>query len=111
LITFGGNLTELATDHDQQIGRGDQIIGNARIAAEQSGGQGMSAGDPALAGDRMRDRDILRLGEEGKRVVRVGQMDAATDQDERALRTRDQRRGGVNGAPVRPGWPRRRAHA
>ncbi len=62
-VALGGDLAELASDHDQAVRRIDQLVGDARIAAEQPDRQRVDARDAALAAHRMRHRDRLRLGE------------------------------------------------
>ena len=57
----GRDLAELAADHDQRVGRRDQLVGDAGIAAEQAGRERMRAGDRALAGHRVRDRNAEAL--------------------------------------------------
>ena len=108
-ITLGSNLAELAPDDDKAVRSFDQLVCDARIAAEEPDRKRMRAGDAALAAHRMRDRDRLRLGKRQKRRVRPREVDAAADQEQRSLSERDQRGGAGNVRPIRPDAPRRHA--
>ena len=79
------DFAELAGDHDQRVGGGDQIVGDARVAAEQPGRERMRAGDRALAGHRVRDRNAEAFREREQRIVGFRDVDAAADEQERAL--------------------------
>ena len=93
LEPLGRDLAQLAADHQQAIGRVDQVVGDARVAAVQPGRQGMDAWNAALAAHRMRHRDVQRLGQFLQRRIRARQMDAAAGQDQRPLRLGQERRG------------------
>ena len=108
LEALGRDLAELAADDDQRVGGGDELVGDARIAAEQSGGQRMRAGDRALARHRVRDRDAVALRQREQRVISLRDVDAAADQQQRPLGLGDERgralerrpRRGACGAPA-----------
>ena len=68
LEALGGDLAELAADGDQAVGGRDQVVGDARVAAEQPGGERVRAGDAALAGERVRDRDLPAPRRSGRRA-------------------------------------------
>ncbi len=105
-IALGRNLAELAADDDEAVRSLDQFVGDARITAEEPDRKRMRAGDAALAAHRMRDRDRLGLGKAEQRVVSRREVDAAADQEQRPLGTRDQRGGAGNVRPIRPDAPR-----
>ena len=104
---LGGDLPQLAADDDQAVRAFDQLVGDARKAAEQPGGERMGAGQPALAGDRVGHGNGLRLGKVPNGVIRPGQVNAAADQQDRALRVPDERRSPVHIGAVGAGSPRR----
>src|SRR5205814_693663 len=85
------DFAELAGDDNQRVRGGDQIVGDARIAAEQSGREWVCAGDRTLAGHRVRNRNAEVFRERAQRVIGLGDVDAAADQQQRTLRLADQR--------------------
>ena len=85
-VAPGGDLAELATDDDQAITVGDQVVGHPAVAPEDTERQGVIARDGAFAAQRVGHRDLLRAGEPGKRLVGTRQMNPAADQQHRALR-------------------------
>ena len=98
------NLAQLATDGDQAVRPLDQVVGDAGIASEQAGRQRVGAGDGPLARKRMRHGYGL-CGREGpKCVIRLREMGAAPDQQQRPLRPCDKRSGAfhVIGSRARP---------
>ena len=56
-VALGGDLAELAADDEQHVGLLDQRVGDAVVAAEQAGAERIGAGDRALAGHGVRDRE------------------------------------------------------
>ena len=96
LETPGRDFAELAGNHDQRVGARDQIIGNARVAAEQAGGERVRARDRALAGHRVRDRNAEAFREREQRVIAFRDVDAAADQQQRPLGLRDDLRGALD---------------
>ena len=125
LEALGRDLAELAADDDQAVRLRDQVVGDARIAAEQAGRERMRAGDRALAGHRVRDRDAEALGEREQRVVALARCGcrrrpaaaAARPWRSAPRRARDRAGRGGCGAPApsasprRPRNPRRRNRA
>ncbi len=105
---LGRDLAQLAADHDQAVRRLDQVVGDARIAAEQADRQRVRAGDAALAAHRVRDRDRLRFGEAGQRAPGFGQVDAAAGQQQRPFGFGDQLRGALDVGTVGADAPGRR---
>ena len=108
-IALGRDLAELAADDEQAVRGLDQLVGDARIAAEQPGRQRVGAGDAALAAHRVCDRDRLRLGERQQRLISLRQVNAAAGEDQRPLGARDQRRGAGDVGAVGADAPRGRA--
>ena len=92
-IALGGDLAELAADHDETVRRLDQLVRDPRIAAEEASRERVGAGNAALAAHRVRDRDRLRLREGQQCFVPGREMDAAADQDQRTPGARHQCRG------------------
>ncbi len=108
-IALRCNLAELAADDDEAVGSLDQFVGDARITAEEPDRKRMGTGDAALAAHRMRDRDRLCLGKTEQCFVSHREVNAAADEEQRPLGTRDQRGGTGNLRPIRPDAPRRHA--
>src|SRR6266851_1683271 len=75
------DLAELAADDDEAVGRRDEIVGDARIAAEETGREWVGASDGALAAHRMGDRDGAGFGEALQRLMGEREMNAAADQE------------------------------
>ena len=105
---LGRDLAELAADDDQAIRRLDQVVGDARIAAEQADRQRVRAGDAALAAHRVRDRDRLRFGEAGQRAPGFGQVNPAAGQQQRPFCLGDQLRGALDIGAIGADAPGRR---
>ena len=90
---LGRDLTQLAAHHQQAIRHAHQVVGDPRIAPEDSGRERMGAGDRALAGHGVRDGDALVLREAGQGLLRLTDMDAAAGQDQRPFGLGQQRCG------------------
>jgi len=74
------DFAELAANHDQRIGSCNQIVCDAGITSEQSGGKRMRAGNRTLAGHRVRKRNAEAFREREQRVVPCRDMDATADE-------------------------------
>ena len=84
-VALGGDLAELAADHQNDIGLVDEAVGDAVVAAEEAGAQRIGAGDGALAGQRVRNRDAEGAREIGEGFGRIAQVHAAAGEDDGAL--------------------------
>ncbi len=100
VIALGCNLTKLATDGEKTISGFNKIVGDPRIASEQSGVKFAGTGNAALAAHRMGDRNIQRLREVCQAIPRFRQMNSPAGQDQRPFRPCDhaRRAGDVVGA-------------
>ena len=58
---LGCDLAELAAHDEQTIGSIDQVIGDAVVAPEETGGQRMRTRNGSFAGHRMGNRDALAI--------------------------------------------------
>ena len=90
LKALGRDLAQLASDDDEQVRRGDQVVGDAAVAAEQPGAERVRTGDRALAADRMGDGHVVCLGESLQCRIATGEVHATTDQEHRPARRPDQ---------------------
>ena len=85
-IALGGDLAELAADDEDGVGRLQNIVGGARVAAKEAQGQGVGAGNGALARKGVGDGDRLVFGEGGQGILSSREMDPAAGQDDRPPR-------------------------
>jgi len=104
-VAFGRDLAELAADHEQTIRRGDEVVGDAGIASEQTRRQRVRAGNGALAAHGVGNRRGGELDERLQRRMCAGEMHPATGQHQRPLGLREQRRRTLDRLPRRPRAP------
>ena len=111
-IALGRDLAELAADDDQAIRRLDQLVGDARIAAEQPDRERV-----ACRRCRPCRSSCARPGSTAPRrsassaSYACRQVDAAAGQQQRPFGVGDQLRGALDVGAVGPDAPRRRAQA
>ena len=99
-VALGRDLAELAADDEEEIGLRDQPVGDAVIAAEKAGAQRIDAGDRALAGHRVGDRDREGLRERRERAGGARKMHAAARQHDRPLGASASKRAARSTAPA-----------
>ena len=107
-VALGRDLAELAADDEEAVGFLDQRVGDAVVAAEQPGAERIGAGDRALAGHGVRDRNRVGAREIREHVGGAADVDAAAGEHERAAGLGEKRRGARGRGAVRPAAQRGR---
>ena len=107
-VALGRDLAELAADDEEAVRFLDQRVGDAVVAAEQPGAERIGAGDRALAGHGVRDRNLAGAREIREHVGGAADVDAAAGEHERAAGLRKERRGALGRSAVRPAAQRGR---